>query len=70
MAAAVAAAMLATSCLSSDRILSVEDPDIINPVDVSSPAGANAVRIGAFARLNIALTGTTNGSDEGLFLLG
>ena len=70
LAAAVAVAVLATSCVSSDRILSVEDPDIINPVDVSSPAGANAVRIGALARLNTATTGTTNGSDEGLFLLG
>jgi hypothetical protein len=69
MVAAVAA-VLATACVSSDRILSVEDPDIINPADVSSPAGANAVRIGAFARLNVATTGTTNGSDEGLFLLG
>jgi hypothetical protein len=59
--------------MSSDRILSVEDPDIINPVDVQSPAGANAVRIGAIARLNIATSGLSTASsppDEGLFLLG
>lgn len=65
---AAAAAMLVTlisGCLSSDRILSVEDPDIINPADVNSPAGANAVRIGALARLNTATSG-----DESLFLLG
>jgi len=63
--AALAAAMLVTGCLSSDRILSVEDPDIINPADVQSPAGADAVRIGALARLNAATSG-----DESLFLLG
>jgi hypothetical protein len=65
---AAAAAMLlalASSCMSSDRILSVEDPDIINPADVQSPAGANAVRIGALARLN-----TSTSGDESLFLLG
>jgi len=65
-AAAVALLVaLATGCMSTDRILSVEDPDIINPADVQSPAGANAVRIGALARLNTATSG-----DESLFLLG
>jgi hypothetical protein len=66
--AAAAAALLlvmASGCMSTDRILSVEDPDIINPADVQSPAGANAVRIGALARLNTATSG-----DESLFLLG
>lgn len=56
---------LVAGCMSSDRILSVQDPDIINPADVQSPAGANAVRIGALARLNTATSG-----DESLFLLG
>jgi hypothetical protein len=65
VAAAFAGATLVTACVSSDRILSVEDPDIINPADVQSPAGANAVRIGALARLNTATSG-----DESLFLLG
>lgn len=64
-AAAVMLVAIATGCMSSDRILSVTDPDIINPADVQSPAGANAVRIGALARLNTATSG-----DESLFLLG
>ena len=64
-AAAALLVALATGCMSSDRILSVEDPDIINPADVQSPAGANAVRIGALARLN-----TSTSGDESLFLLG
>ena len=64
-AAAALLLVLASGCMSTDRILSVEDPDIINPADVQSPAGANAVRIGALARLNTATSG-----DESLFLLG
>ena len=63
--ALIAAAVLVASCVSSDRILSVEDPDIINPADVQSAAGADAVRVGALARLNTATSG-----DESLFLLG
>lgn len=50
---------------SCDDVLEVTDRDIINPVDVESAAGAEAVRIGALARLNQATSGT-----ESLFLLG
>jgi starch-binding outer membrane protein, SusD/RagB family len=59
--------MLATTsaCMNSDEILSVTDPDIINPEDVQSLAGANAVRLGALARLNAAYSGA-----EGFPLLG
>ena len=67
---AAAAAALATACVSSDRILSVEDPDIINPADVQSAAGANAIRIGALARLNVATSGAASSGNEGLFMLG
>lgn len=52
------AASLAVLGCDTDEILSVTDPDIINPEDVNSPAGANAVRLGAIARLNSATTGT------------
>jgi len=45
--------------------LEVETPDIINPADVQSPAGADAVRTGALARFNTATSG-----GESLFLLG
>jgi starch-binding outer membrane protein, SusD/RagB family len=51
-------AALVTGCIGSpDEILSVTDPDIIIPADVQSPAGANAVRLGALARLNTAHSG-------------
>jgi hypothetical protein len=46
-------------------LLAVEDKDVIDPADVRSPAGANAVRVGALARLNDATSGS-----ESLFLLG
>lgn len=39
------------------EFLQVTDPDVINPSDVSSAAGANAARLGAIARLNTATTG-------------
>ncbi|HSG07794.1 MAG TPA: hypothetical protein VLA36_05540 [Longimicrobiales bacterium] len=54
-----------TASCSPDDILSVEDPDIINPSNVQSAAGADAVRLGALSRFN----GATSG-DESLFLLG
>jgi hypothetical protein len=50
---------------STDEILSVETPDIVDPTNVESPSGANAVRIGALTRLNFATSG-----DESFFLLG
>jgi hypothetical protein len=64
-AALVAAATLPVIACTTDELLSVTDPDIINPVSVPSPAGANAMRLGALARLNTATSG-----GESLFLLG
>jgi hypothetical protein len=61
--ASVAAATFA-AC-SPGEFLEVTDPDIINPSDVASPAGANAIRLGAIARLNTATSG-----GESLLLLG
>jgi len=56
---------LPTVACSTEEILDVTDPDIINPSNVASAAGANAVRLGALARLNAATSG-----GESLFLLG
>jgi hypothetical protein len=50
---------------STTEIVTVETPDIVDPENVQTPNGANAVRIGALARLNFAASG-----DESLFLLG
>jgi hypothetical protein len=71
------AALALAGCESPTEVLEVQDPDIINPSDVQSAAGANAVRLGALARLNAATSGlagtatnTGNIGTESLFLLG
>ena len=63
--AAVAVAAALAGCNKADSFLEVTDPDIINPGNVASAAGADAVRLGALARLNTATSG-----GESLFLLG
>lgn len=64
LAVAVGGSAVLTACSTSD-LIEVETPDIIDPNDVQSAAGANAVRIGALARFIQATTGT-----ESLLLLG
>jgi len=64
-AALLAVVALATACSKADTFLEITDPDIINPGNVASAAGADAVRLGALARLNTATSG-----GESLFLLG
>ena len=66
LAAAIvmAGSALATACAPSE-FLEAPDPDIINPSEVNSPAGARAVRVGALARFATATSG-----DESLFQLG
>ena len=59
-----ATGVLLVACAPGD-ILDVSDPDIINPPDVASAAGAEGLRIGALARLTSATSG-----DESMFLLG
>ncbi len=56
--------LLALGC-STEDIINVETPDIVDPTNVESESGANAVRIGALTRLNLA-----TGGDESLLLLG
>lgn len=64
LATIAGASLLALAC-STDTILLVEDPDIINPSNVQSAAGAEAVRLGAMARFVAATSG-----EESLFFLG
>ena len=64
-ATVVLAGVLALVACSPTDVLDVVDPDIINPSDVESAAGAEAVRLGALARFNAATSGA-----ESLFLLG
>jgi starch-binding outer membrane protein, SusD/RagB family len=64
LAVAVGGSAVLTACSTSD-LIEVETPDIIDPNDVQSAAGADAVRVGALARFIQATTGT-----ESLLLLG
>ena len=66
---AVAAGLLAGAGCSPTDVLDISDPDIINPGDVQSAAGADAVRNGALARFNEATSGGAIGS-ESLFAYG
>lgn len=61
----VAGLLLATAC-SPTEVLDVTDPDIISPDEVRSAAGANAVRLGALARL----ASGTSGAGEFFMLSG
>ena len=61
----VGAVALTPAACNTDTFLGIEDPDIINPSNVQSSAGANAVRVGALARLNTATSG-----GESMLLLG
>src|SRR5690606_3319213 len=63
LVAALACGALFTCAV--DEVLEVTYRDIIDPSDVESAAGAEAVRIGALARLDQATCGS-----ESLFLLG
>jgi hypothetical protein len=64
-AAAALTTLAVAGCGSTGDVLDVTDPDVINPSDVQSAAGANAVRLGSLARLNASTSG-----EESLFLLG
>jgi hypothetical protein len=58
-AAAVAAIVAAAACADAkSQLLEAPDPDLIAPELVQSPDGANAVRIGALARLRTATAGS------------
>lgn len=63
-AIAVLAVLSLTAC-NLDKFLNLTDPDIIDPNDLTSPAGAEAERIGALSRLNQATSG-----NESFFLYG
>jgi hypothetical protein len=59
------AAFTLGGCSVADEILEVTDPDVINPDDINSASGAEAMRVGAIARFNNATSG-----NESFLLLG
>ncbi|HEX8849755.1 MAG TPA: RagB/SusD family nutrient uptake outer membrane protein [Gemmatimonadaceae bacterium] len=67
---ALALAIASLAGCNMDKFLNLTDPDIINPTDLQSPAGAEAERIGALSRLNAATSGTNAGVEATFFLYG
>src|SRR5687768_16427315 len=63
MGVALAAGSLGLTARSSDQLLQVVDPDIVDPSTVSNAGGATALRAGALARFSAATSG-----GESLFL--
>jgi len=66
---ALACGLVACDQVKND-LLEATDPDIIDPSNVQSPAGAIAVYNGALARLRLMTTGSGNAGTEGTWLLG
>lgn len=60
--------IVAAAACSPGEILEVEDPDIIDPPDVSSPAGLAALHAGAIGDFSVAVVGD-NGGTEGQILV-
>jgi starch-binding outer membrane protein, SusD/RagB family len=65
----VAAFALILAACSTREILTVEDPDIINPDAVNSPAGAAALFAGGIGEFSFAVVGDAGGT-EGQILVG
>jgi len=64
----LAAALAFIGC-DTEEILSVEDPDIIDPNNVNTPAGANALYAGTIGEFSFAVVGDAGG-QEGQILVG
>ena len=65
----VAAMMMALAVLGCGDVLNVEDPDIIDPNNVNTPAGAVALYAGAIGEWSFAIVGDAGGT-EGQILVG
>lgn len=65
----LAAWLVPAGCTSKDEIVDVEDPDIVNPGDLQSPAGAVAAFVGGVGDFALAIVGD-NGATEGQILVG
>ena len=62
------AVLLLVAC-SPEKLLDVEDPDIIDPKNANSPSGAIALHAGAIGEFSFAIVGD-NGGTEGQILVG
>lgn len=66
----LAAFLLPLGACSTEEILNVEDPDIINPGAVNSPAGARALYAGAIGEFSFAIVGDAGGTEGQILVSG
>lgn len=64
-----AVCVLPVGCTSIDELVDSSDPDIVNPSDLQSPAGAVAAFAGGLGDFSLAIVGD-NGGTEGQILVG
>jgi hypothetical protein len=69
-ASAVALLVALPACDVNDRLLKAKDPDIINPSDVDSPDGAEALRVGAIQRWRLTTGGDNANGNDNTWLFG
>ncbi|MGH7670882.1 MAG: hypothetical protein ACRENQ_15455 [Gemmatimonadaceae bacterium] len=56
-----------SACNATDQLLSARDPDLINPSDLGSPDGAEALRVGALARFSNMTAGSDGNESTWMF---
>ena len=67
---AVAGLVFGASCQSAtDALLQATDPDLINPSDIATPDGADALRVGTLGRLTT-MTASAPANTEGVWFMG
>lgn len=66
----LAALLLPFGACSTQEILNVEDPDIINPGAVNSPAGARALFAGALGEFAVSVVGDDGGTEGQILVSG
>lgn len=70
VAGVMVASVAAFSACNTERILDATDPDLINPENLNSPDGAEAVRVGAMRRWVFTTAGPNANGQESTWLFG
>ena len=70
VAGVMLASVAAGAACNTERILEATDPDLINPENLNSPDGAEAVRIGAMRRWVLTTAGPNSNGNESTWLFG
>jgi starch-binding outer membrane protein, SusD/RagB family len=69
-AGVISAAVVLAACDATERLLEADDPDLVNPDNVQSADGAEAVRVGAMRRWVMTTAGPNSNGNESSWLFG